>query len=179
MITSIVIPTYNRLGSLKRVLSGLEQQTRVNLSDLEVIVISDGSTDGTDAFLQTFVTPLRLIPVLQKNAGAAAARNAGIEVASGDLIMFLDDDVVPTPDLLAEHIKHHESTAAVAVLGPMLTPADFDMAPWVQWEQAMLEKQYAAMSNGVWEPTARQFFTGNTSLLRQHLLDQGGPRMLN
>lgn len=175
MVTSIIIPTYNRLGSLKRVLNGLEQQTGVDLSALEVIVISDGSTDGTDAYLQALETPLRLSPILQKNAGAAAARNAGLFAASGDLIMFLDDDVVPTSHLLAEHIRiHQESTTPIAVLGPMLTPNDFEMAPWVQWEQAMLDKQYAAMNNGTWEPSARQFFTGNTSLARQHLLAQGG-----
>lgn len=175
MITSIVIPTYNRLGSLKRVLHGLEQQTGVDLHDLEVIVISDGSTDGTNAYLETLATPLPLKARLQQNAGAAAARNAGIQAATGEMIMFLDDDVVPTPTLLAEHRRRHqESAAAIAVLGPMLTPADFAMAPWVQWEQAMLEKQYAAMLNGDWEPTARQFFTGNTSLMRQHLLAQGG-----
>ncbi len=175
MLTSIIIPTYNRLGSLKRVLNGLEQQTGIDLSALEVIVVSDGSTDGTEAYLQTLETPLRLKPILQENAGAAAARNAGLFAASGDLIMFLDDDVMPTPYLLAEHIRtHQESTIPIAVLGPMLTPTDFEMAPWVQWEQAMLDKQYLAMNHGAWEPSARQFFTGNTSIARQQLLAQGG-----
>jgi hypothetical protein len=48
------------------------------------------------------------------------------------------------------------------------------MAPWVQWEQAMLVKQYEDMANGRWLPTARQFYTGNTSLARRHLLEAGG-----
>src|SRR5687768_17413192 len=58
----------------------------------------------------------------------------------------------------------------------MLTPPDFEaqMAPWVQWEQAMLVKQYEDMANGRWLPTARQFYTGNTSLARRHLLEAGG-----
>ncbi|MEZ4593164.1 MAG: glycosyltransferase family 2 protein [Chloroflexota bacterium] len=175
MKISLVIPTYNRLDSLKRVLSGLENQIDVSLSDFEVIVISDGATDDTNEYLTTLVTPLNLVPILQKNGGAAAARNSGIKAASGELILFLDDDVFPTPRLIAEHLDVQGKYAEnVAVLGPMRTPSDFDMAPWVLWEQAMLEKQYTAMREGEWEPTARQFFTGNTSLPRKCLLEQGG-----
>ncbi|MCC6604327.1 MAG: glycosyltransferase [Anaerolineae bacterium] len=175
MKISLVVPTYNRLESLKRVLSGLELQQDVSLADFEVIVISDGSTDETNAFLQTVNTTLQLVPVLQQNGGAAAARNNGIRQAQGELILFLDDDVFPTPRLIAEHLATHQAQGReVAVLGPMLTPADFDMSPWVQWEQAMLEKQYSAMREQKWEPTARQFFTGNTSLPRHCLLEQGG-----
>lgn len=175
MNTSIIIPTYNRLNSLKRVLAGLENQTGVARSDFEVIVVSDGSIDGTNDFLRAHATSLTLRAHLQPNGGPAAARNAGIKIARGELILFLDDDVFPTPRLLAEHLRIHTAHAdSAVVLGPMLTPSDFELAPWVQWEQAMLVKQYAAMQNGDWEPTARQFFTGNTSLARKHLLKQGG-----
>ncbi len=175
MKISLVIPTYNRLDSLKRVLSGLEQQQDVSLADFEVIVISDGSTDDTNEYLQTVKTPLNLIPLIQQNGGAAAARNNGIHRACSPLILFLDDDVFPTPRLIAEHLQTHQSqSCAVAVLGPMLTPADFDMSPWVRWEQAMLEKQYHAMREQKWAPTARQFFTGNTSLPRSYLIEQNG-----
>lgn len=175
MKISLVIPTYNRLESLQRVLSGLEQQQQIALTDFEVIVISDGSTDDTNVYLQTVKTSLNLVPLIQQNGGAAAARNNGIKHAQGDLVLFLDDDVVPTPHLIAEHLKTHtQHNSPVAVLGPMLTPDDFDMSPWVQWEQAMLEKQYTAMREGKWEPTARQFFTGNTSLPRRYLVEQGG-----
>jgi GT2 family glycosyltransferase len=69
---------------------------------------------------------------------------------------------------------HHASSSPVVVLGPMLTPPGYSMAPWVEWEQAMLQKQYTAMQNGLWEPTARQFFTGNTSLPRKIILETGG-----
>lgn len=175
MKISLVIPTYNRLDSLKRVLTGLEKQQDVALSDFEVIVISDGCTDNTNEFLQTIKTPLNLVALLQQNGGAAAARNNGINNGCGELVMFLDDDVYPTPRLIAEHLETHQSHSnAIAVLGPMFTPDDFDMSPWVQWEQAMLEKQYSAMREQKWEPTARQFFTGNTSLPRKYLLEQGG-----
>ncbi len=176
MDISIVIPTYNRIYSLKRVLSALENQS-IPFSNFEVIVVSDGATDGTNKYLQSHEAPFNFRPVLQTNGGAATARNAGIKAAKGDFILFLDDDVVPTAELLARHLQTHAQYAesdSIVVLGPMLTPPDFTMSPWVQWEQSMLVKQYEAMENGDWEPTARQFFTGNTSLARRHLLAQDG-----
>ncbi len=171
---SVIIPTYNRLERLQRVLDGLQQQT-YPLAQCEIIVVSDGSTDGTNAYLETPQTSLPIIPVIQANQGVAATRNHGIQHATGEFVLFLDDDVVPTPALIAEHIgTHTTSTDDIVVLGPMLTPPDFTMVPWVQWEQAMLVKQYADMLAGRWQPTARQFYTGNTSLARRFLLAAGG-----
>lgn len=171
---SVVVPTYNRLDRLRQVLAALECQTYPR-SNFEVIVVSDGSTDGTHEFLRTLTTPLQLRAVVQKNQGPAVARNRGIAEASGELVLFIDDDVVPVPTLLAEHVQTHAAHAdEVVVLGPMLEPDDFDMAPWVRWEQAMLVKQYEAMERGDWAPTARQFYTGNTSLPLRYLVESGG-----
>jgi GT2 family glycosyltransferase len=171
---SVVIPTYNRLGQLQRVLAALERQS-VGSDAFEVIVVSDGSTDGSDEYLRCQPTRLRLTPVFQANSGVATARNAGVARAAGELILFLDDDVVPGPTLIAEHLAVHAAEGEnVVVLGPMLTPTDFAMSPWVRWEQAMLSRQYDDMVAGRWEPTARQFYTGNTSLARRHVLAAGG-----
>lgn len=171
---SVVLPTYNRLASLQKVLTGLAAQS-YPLAKMEVIIISDGSTDGTNTFLQSYVAPLRVRPLVQANSGPAAARNLGLQVAQSDLILFLDDDVVPAPELVAEHVNtHQQQQGDVVVLGPMLTPPNTPLQPWVQWEQAMLYKQYADIAAGRWTPTARQFYTGNASLARQHLLAIGG-----
>lgn len=171
---SVVLPTYNRLDRLKKVIHALENQT-VPACDFELIVVSDGSSDGTNEFLKNYSGPLELLPILKENGGVATARNAGYLAASGQLILFIDDDVLPNPDLIDRHLAAHKHQADdVVVVGPMLTPPDFNMAPWVAWEQAMLEKQYNAMGSGAWEPTARQFYTGNTSLARQLLIDAGG-----
>ncbi|MBK8988839.1 MAG: glycosyltransferase [Chloroflexi bacterium] len=173
-ILSVVLPTYNRLERLKMVLAGLEQQT-FPLSEFEVLVVSDGSTDGTEAYLQTYAASFALRGLTQENQGPAVARNLGVAKASGDIVLFIDDDIVPAPQLIQEHLKIHQSDdGRTVVLGPMLTPPAFQMLPWVQWEQAMLEKQYNSIVSGRWQPSARQFYTGNTSLARQHLLDHGG-----
>jgi GT2 family glycosyltransferase len=171
---SVILPTYNRLDRLKRVLSALERQ-ECPRDDFEVVIVSDGSTDGTNEHLKSMRMPFRTQLVLQANHGAAVARNQGLAAADGRLALFLDDDVVPAPDLIAEHARTHaQNDERTVVLGPMLTPDDFAMQPWVRWEQAMLAKQYGDMVDGRWQPTARQFYTGNTSLLRRHILEAGG-----
>lgn len=171
---SIVIPTFNRIDRIRRVLDALVAQEYPREA-FEVIVISDGSTDGTNEYLQKLSLPVRLIPVFQSNRGPAAARNAGVSKASGDLIVFIDDDVVPAPAFLIAHVKAHAAAGRdVAVIGPLLTPSDFEMLPWVRWEQEMLVKQYSAILAGQWEPTARQFYTGNASVPRRLLLEVGG-----
>jgi glycosyltransferase involved in cell wall biosynthesis len=170
---SLVIPTYNRLARLKRVLEALEAQT-YPASQFEVIVVSDGSTDGTHEYLENLQSPLRIRLFIQPNSGPASARNNGIRAAQGDYLLFLDDDVIPVPHLIAEHMQLQAGRTDLVVLGPMLTPSDCHLSPWVAWEQKMLEKQYAAMQEGVWAATARQFYTGNTSLLRELILSVGG-----
>ncbi len=172
---SVVIPTYNRLDQLRSTLDGLAAQ-RGLAEPPEVVVVSDGSSDGTDEFLQSPECPLPVVALRQENAGPAAARNRGVRAATGDLVVFLDDDVVPAPDLLATHLRHHQASGgdSTVVIGPMITPADEVLSPWVRWEQDMLYKQYAAMERGDWTATARQFYTANASIARRHLVDAGG-----
>ena len=155
-------------------IEALEQQAFPS-DAYEVIVISDGSSDGTDAYLETLRCAMRLRWLTQSNRGPAAARNAGVQKAVGEFIVFIDDDVVPEPQLLEQHaLSHQEAGRDVVVLGPLLTPDGFEMAPWVRWEQEMLMKQYTALLRGDWSATARQFYTGNASLRRSHILAAGG-----
>jgi glycosyltransferase involved in cell wall biosynthesis len=172
-LVSVVIPTYERRERLHRVLAALASQ---QLDDpFEVVVVSDGSTDGTVEYLRGDDVPLPVVVAEQRNAGPAAARNHGVDLASGDLVVFIDDDVVPAPALLARHVAAHRSLGDdVVVIGPMLEDDAATLSPWTRWEQRMLRKQYAAMSAGEWAPTARQFYTGNASLRRAHLLAAGG-----
>ena len=171
---SVVLPTYNRLNQLKMVLAGLEKQTYPR-DKFEVVVVSDGSTDGTNEYLQTLQTPFPLKLVCQENQGVAATRNHGVQQAQGEMILFIDDDVVPTPQLIDEHLNAHKNNGDhVIVIGPMITPPDFPLTPWVRWGQEKLDEQYQAMLNEEWQATARQFYTGNTSLRRQIFLESGG-----
>jgi len=173
-LVSVVVPTYNRLSRLERVLTALEDQTFPR-EDYEIVIVSDGSTDGTDEYLSGAADRGALTFGRQANQGPAAARNHGVALARGDLVLFVDDDVVAAPRLVAEHVASHDAVGRDAiVIGPMLTPPDHDMRPWVQWEQAMLYKQYESLTAGRFAPTFRQFYTGNASLPRARFTASGG-----
>ncbi len=170
---SVVVPTFNRRERLHRVLRSLAVQ---DIDEpFEVIVVSDGSTDDTDAYLHSADVPLPIVALVQANQGPAGARNAGVARAMGELVVFVDDDVVADARLLRAHRDaHHRLGDRVVVIGPMLDPPDHDMSPWIAWEQAMLAKQYDDMLQGRYEATSRQFYTGNASVRRSHLIDVGG-----
>ncbi len=169
---SVIVPTFNRLGRLQRVLAAIDAQTYPR-DRYEIVVVSDGSTDGTDDYLRS-ARPFDLTFVAQPNTGPAAARNHGIHVASGSLVAFIDDDVIAAPELLEHHVRHHRQAGDLVVIGPMLTPTDAEPSPWVAWEQAMLYRQYDAMLAGEYRPTPRQFYTGNASVAREAVLAAGG-----
>jgi len=172
-LLSVVLPTYNRRARLARVLDGLDRQS-VSPSRFEVVVVDDGSTDDTQVWLErNRERRYHVTVVCQKNSGPAKARNTGIEAARGKLLLFIDDDVEPTPNLVAEHLKCHESDPNLVVIGPLASLEHYRQ-PWVAWEQAKVEAQYAAMLRGDYAPTFRQFWTGNASVGRQHVLDAGG-----
>jgi len=170
---SVVLPTFNRRERLERVLRGLDRQS-VASESFEVVIVDDGSTDDTQAWLKANQNRSYAVhAICQANGGPALARNAGIARASGEFILFLDDDVEPTEDLIAEHLRSLEAEPDVVVIGPLASLPHYAQ-PWVAWEQAKLEAQYVAMLRGDWEPTFRQFWTGNASLSRAHLLATGG-----
>jgi GT2 family glycosyltransferase len=117
---SVIIPTYNGKHKLVHILKSLELQSC--MPD-EVIIVVDGSTDGTAAFLreQKFaLTALRIIE--QENGGRAKVRNTGAKAANGDLLLFFDDDMLPEPDCIAQHKQHH-----LKYPGTILTGAQIDV----------------------------------------------------
>ena len=98
---SVIVPVFNRAGSIPRALESVAAQT---FQDYEIIVVDDGSTDGSaDVVERLGLARVRLIRSPQ-NRGAAAARNIGISAASGQWIAFLDSDDFWAPDKLAHQL---------------------------------------------------------------------------
>src|SRR5262249_36050698 len=151
---------------LARVLQAITDQS-LEHDKFQVVVVDDGSTDGTAAWLHQQRFDFGLCILEQKNQGPAAARNAGVARGEGEVVLFLDDDVVPGPNLIAEHLKSHDAESDIVVTGPLGSLPSYRQ-PWVAWEQAKLEAQYRAMMRGDYSPTFRQFWTGNASLAKRH-----------
>jgi GT2 family glycosyltransferase len=167
------MPTHNRRESLRTVLEALDKQT--SLTDpFEVVVVCDGCTDGTPEMCRGLAVGYRLNVVEQAQQGPAAARNRALQEANGEIVLFLDDDVVPDPELIKVHLEVHARDPRAVVIGPLLAPPGFHLEAWTRWEAAMLEGQYSSMAAGRWEPTPRQFYTGNASVRRRYILEAGG-----
>ncbi len=107
-MVSVIIPTYNRAGSILRSVNSVLKQS---YSDIEVIVVDDGSTDNTKDILSA-VSDKRLKYIYQENQGACVARNNGVSISTGDYIAFHDSDDEWHYDKLEKQIHVIESTNA-------------------------------------------------------------------
>jgi glycosyltransferase involved in cell wall biosynthesis len=113
---SVVIPTYNRIEYLRNAVSScFEGNSGV---DPEVVVVDDGSDDGTRQWLQS-IDDDRIRPLYQKNSGAPAARNRGLEAARGTFIRFLDDDDWLQPGALARAVRQMQKRELDVCYGPI------------------------------------------------------------
>src|SRR5436190_9018266 len=108
---SVVIPTYNYARYLGAAIDSALQQTH---APLEVIVVDDGSTDDTPRLLDGYGDRIRVIR--QKNSGVAAARNAGVREARGELIAFLDSDDLWKPRKLELQIARFEADPGLGLV---------------------------------------------------------------
>ncbi|MFI5349687.1 MAG: glycosyltransferase family 2 protein [Elusimicrobiota bacterium] len=106
---SVIIPVHNRIRLVRRAIASVFAQT---FSDFEVVVVDDCSTDGTADALAAWRSDLRLIR-LARNQGPAAARNAGLAAARGELAAFLDSDDVWRPAKLARQIARFDDPSVV------------------------------------------------------------------
>lgn len=107
---SVVIPTYNRCGLLRRTLPALARQRTEDGLDYEVLFVDDGSTDGTRELLEQAVAEhpgrFRYLPAAHSGS-PASPRNRGIREARGRVILLIDDDVIPDDDLVLQHARFH------------------------------------------------------------------------
>jgi glycosyltransferase involved in cell wall biosynthesis len=112
---SVIIPTYNRKGMLRETLESIAGQTYPS-GCFEVIIIDDGSTDGT-AEIAAEVFPFALRYLWQSNQGDAEARNLGARQSQADFLVFLDDDILVEPGYLTHLIQAHDKRRKQIVVG--------------------------------------------------------------
>ncbi|MBD3327740.1 glycosyltransferase [Candidatus Peregrinibacteria bacterium] len=103
MQISIIITTYNRSEKLKDCLKSYMKQS-LPKNKLEIIVVDDGSKDDTKDIVKKYKN---VRYVYQKNSGQGIARNNGIDKANGEIVLFGQDDIVPSKDFVEQHLKFH------------------------------------------------------------------------
>lgn len=134
MRATIQLCTYNRAALLERVLDACFEQT-AGAGTYEVVLVNDGSTDSTPAVIERAraraTCPFEVIN--QANSGLAKGRNAGIARSSGERIIFIDDDVLPLPNFVEEHLRSHAKRPLAIVRGGAINVENFDDLPPPVW----------------------------------------------
>ena len=115
---SIVIPHYNKKAVLEKTLAALTKQN-YPLNLIEVVIADDGSSDGSQEMVRGMELPFDVKYVWQQDKGyrLSKARNEGIKRATHDTVIILDNDMVPTPDFVRQHMKWHHAADNIAVIG--------------------------------------------------------------
>lgn len=169
---SAIIPTWNRADLLRSILSNLESQTR---KPDEIIVVDNGSTDGTAVVLREFsVVPI----VFRENRGFAVAVNEGILKASGDWVLIVNNDVVLEPNWLEVLLSSAERENAAFAVGKLLRPdsqqidGSFDLISRAAYAW---RSGYGKPDGPIWSQRRRIFFAPMTAaLFRKAVFDQIG-----
>jgi GT2 family glycosyltransferase len=147
---SVVVPTYNRAASLKRLLRSLES-VAVPAGGMEIVVVIDGSTDDT----LSVVTSSQARWVTQPNRGRAMARERGWREARGEVIVFLDDDVVPEPHAITRMVEALDVADGV---GATILPLDVKPVIAHYMHVDGIVNHYERAGNALWLITAAAAF---------------------
>ena len=170
---SVVIATYNRQELLRRLLEQLDDQT-IGTSHYEVIAVDDGSKEDTREKLAGLKTTYSLRIERQENAGAAAARQRGVDLATGKVIVIVDDDMQVKRDFLEKHLAKH-ATDRTVVLGRLRPDAKLaDMPLFERYYARILAAKAEAFAAGQAQVRGHDVYTGNVSFPRKLFLEAGG-----
>lgn len=173
---SVVIPTYNRVEMLLRVLDALGEQR--DAPPFEVVVVNDGSKDETvervSAWMRERSSSFHFEFRTQENSGPGRARNRGVQIATGQFVIFIGDDTVPAHDFLSEHWRVHRESSDdrwIACLGYTGWPRGEKVTSFMDYiNDYGLQFGYALIRHGDTVPF-NFFYTSNISIDRQLLVE--------
>ena len=170
---TVVIPTHRRRDDVLRLVKRLASQT-VPPSDFEVVVIVNGPEDGTRDALATVSVPYTLRVLYRDTPGLAAARNAGVNNAFGDVVIILDDDMEPIDDFVAAHLAAHAAGESKAVMGPVPIAMSDTMPTPSAYMGDKFNRHLERLERCGGPTTARDFYGGNLSIRRDVFLRLAG-----
>ncbi len=166
---SIVMPTYGEPKCLEAALKSLSQQNYPHEA-IQVIVVDDASPHLDAERLYAAVAPLRLRLIRNKqNQGRARARNAALQVASGDLVIFLDSDMTVGINFLRAHAQRHQTHAEAVFIGNIRFAPEIPPTSLTRY----LERRGVHRIDAEKPIPFKCFVTGNSSVRRSSLLRVG------
>ncbi|MEA1964958.1 MAG: glycosyltransferase [Candidatus Aerophobetes bacterium] len=163
MDVSVVIATYNRKILLEKSVECLFCQNYPE-DKYEIVVVDDGSTDGTEKMVKEKTSPCRL-KYLQHNRreGPSKARNFGISKAEGNVIIFIDSDILVPPQFISEHMRFHKKYENIIVDGPAINTQRIEGVFNNKWGKLLAFFDFFGAS----------FITANTSCRKENLIKVG------
>ncbi len=144
-----------------------------------VILVDDAGRDPLARRLSSFRALLPGLPVRvtrnEESIGPGASRNRGVALSAAPYILFIDDDCVSRPELLARHhAALDRATGPVVSLGPILAPPGRRMPPWTHWDADRLGREYDRLGRGESTPAWTHCYTGNLAVRRADFRAVGG-----
>ena len=170
---SVVIPTLNRADTLSRTIDRIQQQS-VSRDVYEVLVIDNNSSDHTQNVLrEKAATYSNLKAFKQPKPGAAPTRNVGIREASGDYVLFIDDDILADHELIENHLKYHEESSESSIIGTVVSHWDGSSDPFLRYlrDRGIFNPYNIACNRPM---DFSYYHTGNVSTSRKLLQKVGG-----
>jgi GT2 family glycosyltransferase len=170
---TVVIPTHQRRASVERTLAALSTQTLLP-DEYEVIVAIDGSSDGTREMLESIRAPCAIRHVWQPRGGRASACNAGLRLATAPIVVFLDDDMEASPELLSAHLDAQAVADDLGVVGAVPIRTDASSPSVTRYIADRFNGHLRNLSAPGYEFGLRDFYSGNFSISRARMLEVGG-----
>jgi peptidoglycan/xylan/chitin deacetylase (PgdA/CDA1 family)/GT2 family glycosyltransferase len=168
---SVLIASHNRRELLRRCLEALARQTQ-DPATFEAIVALDGSSDGSAEMAEELETPFGLQVLRLEKGGKSAAANAALTEAGGGVCLFLDDDVIASPELVAAHLSAHEAEPRTIGIGT-LTQRPTSARDWFAHAYAAAwDERYRELEGKPVDWT--DCYGGNLSAPREALVEVGG-----
>jgi glycosyltransferase involved in cell wall biosynthesis len=172
-LVSVVIPSHQRREPLRRALAALAAQS-ADPATYEVVVAVDASTDGTGEMLAELKTPYELQAVRPTRRGRAAACNAAVAAARGEILIVLDDDMQPVVDFVERHRGHHPQGSRRCVLGAVPVELGPDSPIAARYVKAKFDAHLRRLEDPAHLELPRSFYSGNASLRAESMRAAGG-----
>lgn len=172
-LVSVVIPTHQRREALRAALESLSRQSLAP-SSYEVVVSVDASRDGTAEMLDRLETPYELRQVSPDARGRAAACNAALAAARGEVTIILDDDMRVVEEFIERHRSHHPPGSRRCVLGAVPVALGEGSTHAARYVRDKFDLHLSRLSDPAHLALPRSFYSGNASLRTEVMREVGG-----